>query len=263
MRNFCLTLCYDGTRYRGWQRQGNTGATIQGKVEAVLSRTLAQPVEAAASGRTDAGVHAREQVVSFRGETELSCGEILQALRDYLPEDIGAVALTEEPPRFHARLSCREKTYLYRVWNSPAPCVFQRRYVCRWPEPLDTAAMEAAGARLCGKHDFAAFCTAAGKKRSTVRTLREIRILRQGEELRLFFTGDGFLYNMVRILAGTLLEVGAGRLAPEDMPDILAGRDRKRAGPTLPAQGLCLWRVRYGYGTDPAEAPEEDGPPLF
>lgn len=145
MRNFCLTLCYDGTRYRGWQRQGNTGATIQGKVEAVLSRALAQPVETAASGRTDAGVHAREQVVSFRGHTELSCEEILQALRDYLPEDIGATALAEAPPRFHARLSCREKTYLYRVWNSPAPCVFQRRYVCRWPEPLDTAAMEAAG----------------------------------------------------------------------------------------------------------------------
>lgn len=192
-----------------------------------------------ASGRTDAGVHAREQVVSFRGHTELSCEEILQALRDYLPEDIGATALAEAPPRFHARLSCREKTYLYRVWNSPAPCVFQRRYVCRWPEPLDTAAMEAAGARLCGKHDFAAFCTAAGKKRSTVRTLREIRILRQGEELRLFFTGDGFLYNMVRILAGTLLEVGAGRPGSlEDMPWISwAGPGPEAGRPNPPRPG--------------------------
>ena len=245
MPNYKLTLSYDGGRYKGWQRQGNVSGTIQEKLEALLSRLLDQQVELSASGRTDAGVHARMQVCSFRAETALSCGEILSALRAHLPEDIGAVSLELAQPRFHARLSCREKTYLYRVWNSSAPNVFTRRYQLRVEEPLDLASMERAAALLCGEHDFASFCSLKNSKRSTLRNLKSIRIERVGEELCLFFTGDGFLYNMVRILTGTLLEVGRGRLSPEEMPRILSSLDRSQAGPTAPPQGLCLWEVKY------------------
>ena len=245
MRNFKLTLCYDGGRYRGWQRQGNTENTIQAKMEAILSRLLGQEIELAASGRTDAGVHARCQVCSFRAETEESADFLLGELRKYLPEDIGALALEEAPERFHARLSCREKTYLYRVWNSAEPNVFERRYLYAYPEALDLGAMRKAAALLLGEHDFSAFCTNPRMKKSAVRRLTDIRIERAGAEVRLFYTGGGFLYNMVRIMTGTLLEVGAGRRSAESVRAALESRDRAQAGPTAPAQGLILWDVRY------------------
>ncbi len=245
MTNYKLTLCYDGSRYKGWQRQGNTDGTIQEKLESLLSRVLEQPIELAASGRTDAGVHARAQVCSFKAETGLPPEALLQALRRHLPEDIGSLSLEIAPPRFHARLSCKGKTYVYRIWNSAEPDVFQRRYRVRVPEPLDLNAMRRAAALLCGQHDYAAFCTARPGKKSTVRQLRSIMIEEEENELRLVFSGDGFLYNMVRILTGTLLEVGAGRLTPELMPGILASKDRGLAGPTAPPQGLFLWEVEY------------------
>ena len=245
MRNFRLALCYEGTRYRGWQKQGNTEDTLQGRLEALLSRLLGQNVEIAGSGRTDAGVHARRQVCSFRAETALSCPELLAALREHLPEDIGALALKEAEPRFHARLSCRGKTYVYRVWNSDAPCVFERRWVFPLPDTLDVPAMERAAELLCGTHDFTAFCGSGRMKKSAVRTVERIEFSREGNELRLSFTGDGFLYLMVRILTGTLLEVGLGRRSAEEMPEILASRDRGRAGFTAPARGLTLWDVYY------------------
>ena len=245
MRNFKLTLCYDGSRYRGWQKQGNTEHTLQGRLEALLSRLLEQPVELAGSGRTDAGVHARRQVCSFRADTDLRCEELLGKLRAMLPEDIGALALEDAPPRFHARLSCTGKTYVYRIWNSETPDVFSRRYRLSWPEPLDTAAMEQAAQALLGEHDFSAFCSLKKSKKSPVRRLDEIRVERHGDELRLAFTGSGFLYNMVRILTGTLLEVGAGRRSAETVSAALLSRDRAMAGPTAPAQGLFLWEVSY------------------
>lgn len=245
-RNFKLTLCYDGTRYRGWQKQGNTDNTIQARLERILSRLLEQEVEAAGSGRTDAGVHARRQVCSFRADTEMPCEIMLTELRKHLPEDIGALALEEAEERFHARLSCREKTYVYRIWNSAAPDVFERKYVTVWPEALDEEKMRRTAELLCGEHDFSAFCTARGKKKSAVRRLKSIALERQGEELRLVFTGDGFLYNMVRILAGTLLEVGSSQRSVESVGEALASLDRARAGFTAPAQGLFLWDLRYG-----------------
>ncbi len=245
MTNYKLTLCYEGTRWRGWQKQGNTGDTIQGRLEALLSRLLSQEVEVAGCGRTDAGVHARAQVCPFRAETAMSCGELLAALREGLPEDIGALSLEEAPPRFHARLSCREKTYVYRIWNSDAPCVFERKYVYVWPRPLDLAAMERAGERLCGRRDFAAFSTGKKQGRAATRTLKSVEITRRGEEVRITYTADGFLYNMARILTGTLLEIGAGDRPEEEIDEILASRSRERAGFTAPARGLCLLRVEY------------------
>ena len=245
MRNFKLTLCYDGSRYDGWQRQGNSENTIQGKLEELLSRLLEQPVEVAGSGRTDAGVHALEQVCSFRAETEMGCKELLAAIRRYLPEDIGAIALEEAPPRFHARLSCREKTYVYRIWNSAEPNVFERKWMLAAPQELDLEAMCRAAEALTGEHDFAAFCANRHMKKTTARNLKSIEIRRMGGEIRIALTADGFLYHMVRILVGTLLEVGEGKRAPEDMASVLASRDRMEAGPTAPAQGLTLWSVKY------------------
>lgn len=245
MRNFKLTLCYDGSRYDGWQRQGNSEETIQGKLETLLSRLLGQPVEVAGSGRTDAGVHALAQVCSFRADTEKDCETLLSEIRRYLPEDIGAIALEEAAPRFHARLSCREKTYVYRIWNSEAPNVFERRWMVTVPRPLDIASMRQAADLLLGEHDFSAFCANRHMKKTAVRTLKEIEISQMGEEIRIALTADGFLYHMVRILVGTLLEVGEGRRSPEDVAAVLASLDRTEAGPTAPAQGLTLWSVKY------------------
>ena len=244
-RNFRLTLCYDGTRYRGWQRQGNTENTIQAKMEAMLSRMLLQEIELAASGRTDAGVHARRQVCSFRADTDYENIFMLTELRKHLPEDIGAISLEEAGPRFHARLNCREKTYVYRVWNSEEPNVFERRYVFPDPAPLDIDSMRKAAQSLLGEHDFSAFCSNKHMKKSAVRTLSDIQIERRGGEVRLTYTGSGFLYNMVRILTGTLLEVGHGQRSVDSVKAALLSLDREQAGFTAPAQGLILWDVHY------------------
>ena len=245
MPRYKLTLCYDGTRYRGWQKQGNTENTIQGKIEAALSRLLKQSVEVAGCGRTDAGVHAREQVCSFDAQGVSDPAQLLRALHEVLPEDIGALSLEEAPPRFHARLSCTEKSYVYRVWMSEQPNVFDRRCLLPHPEPLDLDAMRKAAALVCGRHDFSAFCSLSRMKKSAVRELRRVEITQRGGEVQLRFTGDGFLYHMVRILTGTLLEVGEGKRAPEELLPILASRERAQAGPTAPARGLTLWEIRY------------------
>ena len=244
MRNLRLDICYDGTRYRGWQRLPGREDTIQGKLETALSRILEEPIEITGSGRTDAGVHARGQVANFHCESAMTAGEILASLRRYLPEDIGIYSCRDVSPRFHARLNAKEKTYLYRIWNSDAPCVFDRSYVTVMPEQLDLGAMEEAAKLLCGEHDFSAFCGNPKMKKSTVRFLRRIAIQRQGEELQLRFTGNGFLYNMVRILVGTLIEVGRGERTPQSVPSLFGGK-RSQAGFLAPAKGLCLEEVLY------------------
>ncbi len=244
MRNLRLDLCYDGTRYRGWQRQPGAANTIQGKLEQALSRILGEPVEISGSGRTDAGVHARGQVASFHCENPMDCREILAELRRYLPEDIGIYSCKEVSERFHARLNAREKTYCYRIWNSPEPCVFQRRFVTVLPEKLDVQAMREGAQLLLGSHDFSAFCTNAKMKKSTVRYLRSIEILEKDGEIQIYFTGNGFLQNMVRILVGTLVEVGEGTRSPESIPALFGGK-RADAGRLMPPQGLCLMEVFY------------------
>ena len=245
MPNFKLVLCYEGTRYNGWQKQGNTPRTIQEKLESALGGALGMPADLAGSGRTDAGVHARRQVSSFRADTRMTPEEILLALRRMLPEDIGAVSLEIAPPRFHARLSCRDKAYVYRIWNSALPNVFERRTMLQIPEPLDLDRMREAAAQLLGSHDFSAFCANKHMKKSAVRTLYDISINREGDEVRLSFSGNGFLYNMARIMAGTLIQCGQGLMLPGEMAGILRSKDRLQAGPTAPAQGLTLWEVNY------------------
>jgi len=244
MRNLRLDICYDGTRYRGWQRLPGKDDTIQGKIEGCLSRILGETIEISGSGRTDAGVHAMGQVASFHCESAMPAEEILENLRRYLPEDIGIHSCKEASPRFHARLNAKEKTYRYRIWNSDKPCVFQRRFVTVMPEKLDICAMEEAAQLLLGEHDFSAFCGNAKMKKSTLRYIRSITIQRQGEELWLEFTGNGFLHNMVRILVGTLVEVGRGERTAKSIPQLFGGK-RAEAGFLAPAQGLCLMEVYY------------------
>ena len=245
MYNYKLTIQYDGTRYRGWQVQVNTDQTIQGKLEGVLSRLTGQLVEVHGSGRTDAGVHALGQVANVKLPHPVEPSELLGELNRYLPADIGVIAAEPAPERFHARLNARSKTYRYRIWNSAIPNVLERSYLYALPGPLDVAAMERAAADLVGTHDFRSFCGLKRFKKSTVRTITDIAITQDGAEMRLEFTGNGFLMRMVRILAGTLVEVGLGQRAADSMPAVLAAQDRAAAGPALPAQGLALVRVEY------------------
>ena len=244
MRNLRLDICYDGTRYRGWQRLAGVENTIQGKLEQALTRILAEPIEISGSGRTDAGAHALGQVANFHCNSVMSAAEILSQLRRYLPEDIGIYSCKEVNDRFHARLNAKTKTYRYRIWNSDEPCVFRRRFVTVMSQKLDTAAMEKAAAYLLGEHDFSAFCAAKSKKKSTIRRVDAITVTREGEELRFDVTGNGFLYNMVRIMVGTLVEVGLHQRDADSIPALFGG-NRADAGVLMPAQGLCLMEVTY------------------
>ena len=244
MRNLRLDICYDGTRYRGWQRLPEQDNTIQGKLEQTLSRILGEEIEISGSGRTDAGAHALHQIANFHCQSAMPCEQLLSELKRYLPEDIGIYSCKEASERFHARLNCKTKTYRYRVWNSDKPSVFDRRFVYNMPEKLDLDAMLKAARYFQGEHDFSAFCANKKMKKSTVRRIDALEISRAGEELVFTVSGNGFLYNMVRIMVGTLLEVGMGQRDPDGLPDLF-GAKREQAGYLVPAQGLCLMEVDY------------------
>lgn len=240
-----MIIQYDGSRYKGWQSQKETDATIQGKIVAVLQEFAGEPVDVQGSGRTDAGVHARGQVASFELKKEYSPEEIKAYLNHYLPEDIGVIEVSKAAPRFHARLNAEKKTYVYRIWNSKNPNVFQRKWMYTIEEELNIPTMEEAAAYLIGTHDFAAFCAVKKKKKSTVRTVYELKIEQIGEEVRISITGNGFLHHMVRIIVGTLVEIGLGKYPPEEIQQILATGIRENAGITMAAKGLILWEVIY------------------
>lgn len=246
-KNIRLTLEYDGTRYDGWQRQGNTENTIQGKLEAILSRWAGEPVEVHGSGRTDAGVHAKGQTANFHINSSLcpNAAAAKEYLNRYLPEDIRVVEAAEVPERFHSRLSAVRKTYTYYVETADRKNVFERKYVYGLGSRPDLHAMQEAAGYLVGEHDFKSFCSNKRMKKSTVRNLEKIEIRMEGTKLSFTYTGNGFLYNMVRILTGTLLEVGLGEKKPEDMKMILAAGNREAAGKTVPPEGLFLMRVEY------------------
>lgn len=246
--NYKAVIQYEGTRYRGWQVQGNTEHTIQGKLEALLSRMDGAPVEVHGSGRTDAGVHAAGQVISFRCSQERPPEAVRSYMNQYLPEDIAVLSVEEAAPRFHARLNAVRKTYVYRIWNQGAGNVFGRHFLTKVEEPLDVEAMRKAAALLCGTHDYRAFCSLKRFKKSTVRTVEEIRITQEGPKIEISFTGDGFLYHMVRILTGTLVEAGLGLRDAESVGEAFESRDRALAGRLMPPEGLMLMRVEYGQG---------------
>lgn len=244
-KNYKLTIQYDGTRYKGWQSQKSTDVTIQGKLNAVFSQLEGKEVELQGSGRTDAGVHAAGQTASVHLSVDMEIPQILAYVNHYLPEDIGVVDMEEAPERFHARLSATRKTYIYRIFNSSAPNVFERKWMYTIPEKLDLSAMKQAAAFLEGTHDFAAFCTNRSKKKTTVRTIYQIEISRKEQEVDIIITGNGFLHNMVRIIVGTLVEVGLHKKKPEEVEAVLKSEKRENAGITMPAKGLTLWKVEY------------------
>lgn len=247
-RNFKMLIAYDGTRYRGWERQPGTDMTIQGKLENVLARMCDMPaehVDVIAAGRTDAGVHARAMCAHVRLDTEKTEGEILAYLNAYLPEDIAVTDCKVCSDRFHARYNAAGKTYRYTCYAGDAKPVFDRKYVTVLERMPDIGRMRDAAQHLTGTHDFKSFSLNKTKK-STVRTVDTIDIRRKGDLLILTFHGNGFLRGMVRILTGTLLEAGYGNIAPEEMIAIRDARDRARAGPSAPAQGLTLINVDYG-----------------
>lgn len=252
--NYKMILEYDGTRYDGWQKQRNTDKTIQGKLERVLSRLEETPVEVHGSGRTDGGVHARGQVANFHLNGARDAKRLMEELNSYLPADIRVLELSEAPERFHSRLSAGLKTYRYQIWMEGKADVFRRNYFYSLGQRLDLVQMKAAADQLTGVHDFKSFCANKKMKKSTVRELTNIRftLLEDGRALAVDYQGSGFLQQMVRILTGTLIEVGLGKREAVGMKDILAALDRQAAGYTAPPEGLCLMEVRY----EPAACPE-------
>ena len=251
--NYKLILQYDGTKLNGWQKQGNTDNTIQGKLEAILEKMYGHYVEVHGSGRTDAGVHALGQVANFH-VPEVSSGEKVKAysteeikatLNEYLSKDIRVLKVETVDERFHARLTAKAKTYEYRIDNGEIANVFQRKYAMREETPLKLEAMRQAAGYLIGTHDFKTFCANKKMKKSTVRTIYSIHIEEKDGIVSIKYNGNGFLYNMVRILTGTLIEVGRGKRKPEEMQEIINAQDRGAAGFTAPAQGLFLVEVEY------------------
>ncbi len=244
MRNLRLDICYDGTRYRGWQRLPGADNTIQAKLENTLSRILDEPIEVSGSGRTDAGTHAQKQVANFHCNSDMPAQEILRLLRRYLPEDIGIYSCKNVSPRFHARLNAKTKTYRYRIWICDEPCVFERRFVYIDPRPVNVEQIRVAAKYFLGEHDFSAFCANKRMKKSTVRYIEDLQICTDGKELTITVTGNGFLHHMVRIIVGTLLEVGRGERSADSVPQLF-GAPRADSGELVPACGLCLMEVNY------------------
>lgn len=286
MKNIKLIIAYDGARYNGWQKQGNTDNTIQAKLENTIGRMLEADIEISASGRTDAGVHAIGQVANFHVEeeaidrfavmykkefgkkysnvqygdgkyTDSSCDNIsysdnkdnleifMHVLNDYLPRDIRIISVSYAGDRFHARLNARGKHYSYRIDNKPVADIFDRKYLVRIEDRLNIEDMKAAAERLKGEHDFIAFSSNKRMKKSSVRIITDIDISDNDGIIRLDFFGNGFLYNMVRIMVGTLIEVGLGKREPKDIDLIFASNERACAGYLAPANGLFLEQVFY------------------
>ena len=242
-----LTLEYEGTAYAGWQRQLN-GPSVQEELERALSRVTGSAVSATGASRTDAGVHALGQRVHFDTDSPIPDDRWPFVLNALLPNDVRVTASLRVPDTLHARFSARGKTYEYRIFSRRAPSALRRDFTAFVPQPLDTAPMSAALADLLGTHDFAAFQAAGGTARTTKRTITEASLDRQGDEIVLRISGDAFLYNMVRIIAGTLIYVGQGRLPEDVFARAIETGDRLQLGPTAPPQGLCLNRVDYGGG---------------
>ncbi len=245
MFNYKLTLQYDGSRYKGWQRLGQGEATIQDKLEQVLTQLVGQTTEVVGCSRTDAGVHALSQIANFKMERSLPCQEIMSYLNRYLPQDISVIRVEEAEEQFHARYHAKSKTYLYRIWNREYSNPFMRRYSMHVREHLDLKLMRKASSYMVGTHDFTAFSNAKSKKKSRMRTIHSIEFEEVDGFINIRIQGDGFLYNMVRWLVGALIAVGEGRIRSEELPEIFEAKQRKRAGDLAEAAGLYLEKVTY------------------
>lgn len=244
MKRIGLIVAYDGTQYCGWQTQPN-GITVQGELNRCLSELLGTEIETMGASRTDAGVHAMGNVAVFDTDSRIPGEKFSFALNQRLPEDIRIQLSEEVEPDFHPRYCESEKTYEYRILNRTFPVPTERLYSYFYHYPLDINKMREATAYLIGQHDFASFCGAKAQVKSTIRIVTGIEVYREGDMITIRVSGRGFLYNMVRIIAGTLIEIGAGQYPPEKMKEILEVKNREAAGPTAPACGLTLIGIQF------------------
>jgi len=245
VRNLLLTLCFDGAAYHGWQVQPNA-LTVQEVLQNALKNVLQEVPDLKGCSRTDAGVHAHMFCVSFHTQRQIPCERLVNAVNHFLPPDVAVQNCREVPEAFHARYSCRGKQYIYQIWNASVREPFLRSRALHYWYPLDADKLNEAAAHYVGSHDFTSFCTQDKREiGSFVRTVTQAQVKREGSLVTFSVAADGFLYNMVRILTGTLLYVAQGKFAPQQIPEILAAKDRSLAGPTAPPQGLYLNRVFY------------------
>jgi len=245
MRNIKIVIEYDGTRYKGWQRLGDSDNTIQHKVESVLSKMAGENIEIIGSGRTDAGVHASNQVANFRTECTMPVHKMRSYCYEFLPEDIVVKTVEEVDPNFHARYNAKVKKYVYHICNTKAHDVFTRKYDYHIARPLNIDKMRKASDMLIGEHDFQSFTTLKTKKKSTIRTIFTINIEENDGNIEISIQGNGFMKNMVRIIVGTLVEVGLSERSSDEMSDILDRKERRYSGHIAPAKGLFLEEVNY------------------
>ncbi|MCR5782284.1 MAG: tRNA pseudouridine(38-40) synthase TruA [Clostridia bacterium] len=244
MRNLRLELMFNGSAYHGWQRQANAD-TVQEHIEGALETIFGTHITVYGCSRTDSGVHARQFFCNFHADTAMDGGTVARAVDANTPEDIAVKGCVEMPEDFHSRYSCISKRYEYLIWNECYPQPFMPALVCRRERPLDADKMNEAAAAFVGTHDFAAFCSAGSDVQSTVRTVLSAGVEKDGGLISFTVSADGFLYNMVRIMAGTLIYVGEGRIAPSEVHGIVDSLDRSQAGFTAPAEGLYLDCVYY------------------
>lgn len=244
IRRVLLDISYDGTGYSGWQRQENA-ISVQQRLEEALQKALGVKTAVTGASRTDAGVHALHQAAHFDTDSTIPDGKFPFVLNNLLPYDIRVTGARPVPPDFHARFSCRGKTYTYRMHNAPHASALYRHFTAHVPVRLNEALMDQAAKLILGTHDFAAFAAAGGSAKTTVRTIAEACVIRRGDEVVFTVSGNAFLYNMVRILAGTLIEIGQGSLQPKVLAQAIETGDRLLLGPTAPAHGLELTRVVY------------------
>ncbi len=244
-RNLLIKLSYDGTHYHGWQIQENA-VTVQQVFQEALYKITGRQEDIKACSRTDTGVHAREFCVSVKTESPIAPERLQAALNHYLPQDMAVRSCETVPLDFHARYSCRGKEYVYQIWNHPVRDPFLKDRALHYWYPIDEALLNRAAAHYLGAHEFSSFCTLDKREKGDLtRTVTTARVDRRGDLVTFTVAADGFLYNMVRIMVGTLLRVQQGKFSPEDIPGIIAAKDRKAAGPTAPACGLYLNRVFY------------------
>ena len=245
MRNLLLKIAYNGENYHGWQVQQNAVA-VQAVFQEALYRVVGERPDLKGCSRTDSGVHAREFCISVKTESPVPAERMVSALNHYLPQDIAVLSCEEMPQDFHARYSCAGKLYRYEIWNDPVRDPFLENKVLHYWYPLDKALLNKAAAHYVGTHDFSSFCTVDRRlKGDLTRTITLANVFREDKKVVFEVCGDGFLYNMVRIMVGTLLRVQQGKILPQDIPQIIEGKNRELAGPTAPPQGLYLQKVFY------------------
>ncbi|MFZ7121580.1 MAG: tRNA pseudouridine(38-40) synthase TruA [Eubacteriaceae bacterium] len=245
MYNYKLIIQYDGGRYKGWQRLGKGENTIQGKIENVLSELIGEKIEIIGCSRTDAGVHALAQIANFKVNKNLDKLQIMDYLNRYLPQDISVKNVMLVPEKFHARYNAKDKTYLYKIWNEKYTNPFMRKYSMHVEEKLDIRRMKKACSYFVGKHDFTAFSNSKSKKKTMVREIYTIDVEEKTGFIQIRVRGNGFLYNMVRKIVGTLIEVGAGKVDADAISKIINSKERNKAGYLADAGGLYLEKINF------------------